>query len=164
VIFGAFIRIFNPFPLNNMTVKPFLWAAFLVLFAAFQSIAQTEADGALGVWYSEGKESKIEIYKKGDRYFGKVAWVSRKNADGSPVLDVNNPDVKLRSRPITGIVLMHDFKHAGKNVWEDGKIYDPKNGKTYSCKMTLISKNQLNVRGYVGISLMGRTTTWTRAE
>ena len=145
-------------------MRTYRLVAFLILFVTFQSVAQTEADGALGTWHSEGKESKIEIYKKGDRYFGKVAWVSRKNADGSPVLDVNNPDAKLRSRPITGIVIMRDFKHAGKNVWEDGKIYDPKNGKTYSCKMTLINKNQLDVRGYVGISLIGRTTTWTRAE
>ena len=104
------------FLLNKMTVKPFLFAALLVLLVAFRSIAQTEADGALGTWYSEGKESKIEIFKKGDRYFGKVAWVSRKSADGSPVTDVNNPDAKLRSRPITGIVIMRDFKHAGKNV------------------------------------------------
>jgi uncharacterized protein (DUF2147 family) len=146
------------------SLKNFLFLIVLLLFASSSSFAQSKADGVVGTWYSEGKESKIEIYQKGDNYFGKVAWVSRKNADGTPVQDVNNPDEKLRSRPIAGIIIMRDFKHAGKNVWEDGKIYDPKNGKTYSCKMTLINKNQLDVRGYVGISLIGRTTTWTRAE
>jgi uncharacterized protein (DUF2147 family) len=54
------------------------------------------------------------------------------------------------------------FKFAGDNLWEDGTIYDPENGKTYRCKITLESPNRLNVRGFVGISLFGRTTVWTR--
>ena len=146
------------------SLKHFPFLIALLLFFSSPSFAQSKTDGVVGTWYSEGKESKIEIYQKGENYFGKVAWVSRKNADGTPVLDINNPDEKLRSRPIAGIVIMRDFKPAGNNVWEDGKIYDPKNGKSYSCKMTLVSKNQLDVRGYVGISLIGRTTTWMRAE
>ncbi len=164
-VFTVYVSICStPFIPNKMTARTFLFAAFVIFLTVSRSIAQTEADGALGTWYSEGKESKIEIHKKGDRYFGKTVWVHRKNADGSPVLDTNNPDAKLRGRPVTGIVLLREFKYAGENVWEDGKIYDPKNGKTYSCKMTLAGKNRLDVRGYIGISLMGRTTTWTRVE
>jgi uncharacterized protein (DUF2147 family) len=150
----------RPYSIKHLSAIFFL---LLLTVSVSVSFAQ-DTDAAVGTWFSEGKESKIEIYKNNGRYFGKIAWVQRTNEDGSPVLDVNNPDEKLRSRKIAGIVIMRDFKHAGKNVWEDGKIYDPKNGKTYSCKMTLISKNQLEVRGYVGISLIGRSTTWTRAE
>jgi uncharacterized protein (DUF2147 family) len=60
-----------------------------------------------------------------------------------------------------GLDILSGFKFSGGNIWEDGKIYDPKNGKTYSCKMTL-EGNELKVRGYVGFSLLGRTTVWTR--
>ena len=57
---------------------------------------------------------------------------------------------------------MNDFAFAGKTVWKGGTVYDPKSGKTYSGKMTLVSPNKLDMRGFVGISLFGRTTTWTR--
>jgi uncharacterized protein (DUF2147 family) len=60
-----------------------------------------------------------------------------------------------------GLDILSGFKYGGGNIWQDGKIYDPKNGKTYSCKMTL-EGNELKVRGYVGFSLLGRTTVWTR--
>jgi uncharacterized protein (DUF2147 family) len=143
--------------------KHFLQIMLLALITTIQSYGQS-SDAVVGIWYTEGKESKVEVYKNGSQYFGKIVWVSRKNADGTPVNDVNNPDEKLRKRTIAGIVLMWNFTYAGKNLWEDGKIYDPKNGKTYSCKMTLANKNQLEVRGYIGISLLGRTTTWTRVE
>lgn len=145
------------------TVKNYLGLFFVMLATLSQSVAQS-ADAALGTWYSEGKESKVEVYKNGNQYFGRIVWVSRTNSDGTPVVDVNNPDEKLRNHTIAGIVLMRNFKYAGKTLWEDGKIYDPKNGKTYSCKMTLVNKQQLDVRGYIGISLLGRTTTWTRVE
>jgi uncharacterized protein (DUF2147 family) len=62
------------------------------------------------------------------------------------------------------MVLMKDFEYDSKNVWDDGEIYDPKSGKTYSCKMTLTDPRRLEVRGYVGISLIGRTDVWTRAN
>ena len=73
-----------------------------------------------------------------------------------------NPDPKLRSRPIVGLQFMNNFVYAGRNVWDGGKIYDPESGKTYKCKMTLQSTNRLEVHGYVGVSLLGRTVVWTR--
>ncbi len=57
---------------------------------------------------------------------------------------------------------MNDFIFDNKGVWKDGSVYDPKNGKTYRGKITLVSPNKLNLRGFVGITLFGRTTTWTR--
>jgi uncharacterized protein (DUF2147 family) len=52
--------------------------------------------------------------------------------------------------------------YKGDNVWDDGKIYDPKNGSTYDCTITMINNNTIEVRGYIGISIIGRTDTWTR--
>jgi uncharacterized protein (DUF2147 family) len=68
----------------------------------------------------------------------------------------------LKKTPIIGLQIVYDFTFAGDGLWKDGRVYDPKNGKTYRGKMTLISPQQLDLRGYIGISLLGRTTTWTR--
>ena len=58
--------------------------------------------------------------------------------------------------------VLKNFEYKGDGVWEDGKIYDPENGKTYSCKMTLRDSEHLDVRGFIGFSLLGRTENWTR--
>ena len=63
-----------------------------------------------------------------------------------------------------GLVFLKGFEKDGENKWDDGEIYDPKNGKTYSSEMTLVSSKQLNVRGYIGISLIGRTSKFTKAD
>jgi uncharacterized protein (DUF2147 family) len=59
-------------------------------------------------------------------------------------------------------LILRGFVSTENNLWENGKIYDPKNGKDYSCKITMIDNNKLDVRGFIGISLLGRTETWTR--
>ena len=122
-------------------------------------------DAVTGYWFTENNKAKIHIYKNGEKYFGKIVWLKNPNEEnGQPKLDKNNPDNKLRTRPIVGLLLLRNFKHAGGNTWEDGNIYDPESGKDYSCNMTLVNANTLEVRGYVGISLLGRTQTWTRTS
>jgi uncharacterized protein (DUF2147 family) len=86
----------------------------------------------------------------------------KKGMGGKPRIDRENPDPKLRDRPVAGLEIMHGLKPAGPGKWDGGKIYDPETGNTYSCKMTLVSSNELHLRGFLGISLIGRTTTWTR--
>ncbi len=129
------------------------------------SFAQTGADGCLGTWLTGSKKAHVQIYKQGDRYFGKIIWLRDPNdAAGKPKTDTKNTEAKLQSRPIMGMVNLSNFKYEGDNIWEEGKIYDPENGKLYSCKMTLNSPNQLGVRGYIGIAIIGRTDSWTRIK
>ncbi len=78
------------------------------------------------------------------------------------MLDHNNPDPKLRKIPLIGLPILLDFVFTGDNSWKNGKIYNSETGKTYSGKLTLVAPNQLNVRGFIGISLIGGTTTWMR--
>ncbi len=141
-------------------------ALFIILFCLSISLfAQTGADGCLGTWLTGSKKGHVLVYKQGDRYFGKIVWLKEPNdAAGKAKLDNKNTDEKLQSRPIMGMVNLSNFKYQGENLWEEGKIYDPENGKLYSCKMTLTNPNQLNVRGYIGISLIGRTDVWTRVK
>jgi len=143
---------------------------FVGLVLAATSAHAAGPEDILGVWNTEGKEAMIMIYKCDVKYCVKVGWSkdpnypadSKEGTPGTPTLDHNNPNPKLRNNPIIGLKILYDFIFTGDNLWTGGKIYNPDNGKTYSGKMTLLSSNQLNLRGFVGISLIGRTTTWTR--
>lgn len=130
--------------------------------AFMPSMASAAADDVLGDWFNSSKESKIQIYKTGNKYFGKIVWLKVPNKDGKPKVDDKNPDAGKKTRPILGLVMLRDFVNTKDNKWEDGKIYDPRNGKEYSCEITLKDPKTLDVRGYIGISLIGRTDTWTR--
>ncbi len=76
--------------------------------------------------------------------------------------DTKNTDEKLRTRNLKDLVMLTDFVYED-GEWTDGKIYDPKSGKTYSSTIKL-QGNTLSLRGYVGISLLGRTSVWTRVN
>ncbi len=131
---------------------------------AFSALAQNK-DAILGKWLNASGEGQILIYKKGDQYFGKLFWLKNPNDDkGNVKSDTKNPDSSLKIRPLSGLELLKNFKYEGDGVWEKGSIYDPKTGKTYSCKMSMKSSDKLDIRGYVGISLLGRTETWTRVR
>jgi uncharacterized protein (DUF2147 family) len=86
-----------------------------------------------------------------------------KDEKGQAKLDVKNPEANLKTRPILGLEMLKDFVY-DDGKWVDGKIYDPKTGKTYSCNMNIKANGDLNVRGYIGISLIGRSDTWKRAK
>jgi uncharacterized protein (DUF2147 family) len=129
-----------------------------------------DGDAVLGQWFTADGKAKVEIVKHGDVYDGSIVWLKaptytaqdQEGVPGQPKVDLKNPDKALQSRPIIGLALVSGFKYAGDNVWSDGKIYDPENGKLYSCKMTLQMDGSLKVRGYWGISLFGETQIWTR--
>jgi uncharacterized protein (DUF2147 family) len=134
------------------------------------SVLAAGPDAIVGVWSTEENESKIEIFKRGERYYGKIVALTepvypeddKGGMAGKPKVDRKNPNPAFRNNPIIGLELMSGFKFAGGTLWEDGMIYDPESGKTYRCKVTLESPNTLKVRGFIGISLLGRTTVWTR--
>ncbi|MEO5996720.1 MAG: DUF2147 domain-containing protein, partial [Chitinophagaceae bacterium] len=107
-----------------------------------------------GLYWSPQKDAKIQIYKKDNQYYGKSIWVA------TPRKDTRNPNKSLSTREVLGIELLTDFSYSD-GVYNEGKIYDPQTGKTYNCKMNLIG-NVLKVRGYIGISLFGRTELFER--
>jgi len=146
-----------------------LFAAMIILSIPVVSLA-AGADDIVGVWFNGEKDAKIEIAKCAEKYCGKIVWLKEPNypegskdgTPGTPKLDHNNPDGLLKKDPILGLQIVYDFTFAGDDLWKDGRVYDPKNGKTYKGKMTLVSPTRLDLRGYIGISLIGRTTIWTR--
>jgi len=124
------------------------------------TFAQTvNKDAVVGTWLTGKGNGKVQIYKEGDKYNGKIVWLKEPNyQDGKPKVDKHNPDVAKQSNPLLGQVMLIDFIF-DKDKWTDGAIYDAENGKTYSCKITW-RDGKLDVRGYIGISLIGRTDTW----
>ncbi len=142
----------------------------MIVYPFTQVAAQeVKADDVLGVWLNEDKDAHIQIYKEGDKYFGKIIWLKEPiDPDtGKPKVDDKNDDPKLQNRPIMGLLLLKDFVFDGDDEWEDGEIYDPKSGNTYSCYMEFEdedNKDLLKIRGYIGFSLLGRTTYWTRVK
>ncbi len=108
----------------------------------------------------------VRIYKNGDKYQGKVVWLKEPNdpETGKPKVDKNHPDAASQKRALLGLINVWGFVYKDNNIWEEGNIYDPKNGNTYSCTMKLTSPNSLEVRGYIGVSLIGRTDNWTRQQ
>jgi len=129
-----------------------------------RTMSYAQSDPVEHLWYNDEKTAKIQIYKAVDgKFYGKIAWLKEPNRDGKPKLDMNNSDKARRNDPELGLLIIKGFKKSEDNLYEDGTVYDPKNGKTYSCKMTL-EGDHLNVRGFVGFSLLGRTAKWVRAD
>ncbi len=145
--------------------KPLLLCLTLLL-AALTNLAAAQTLSPLGVWTNSEKKATFEIYKCGDKLCGKIVSLTVPNdpATGKPKTDTVNPDPKLRSRPRLGMVFMQGFKYDSDNKWDDGKIYDPESGKTYSCYMKMDSANKMEVKGYIGFSLIGKSQTWTRVR
>jgi uncharacterized protein (DUF2147 family) len=137
----------------------FLATAILLTTLTHVVQAQVFADAILGEWSNQQADARFLIFKKDNRYYGKIVWGS-----GTATKDVNNPNKQLQSRELIGLVILNNFEFNGKDKWQNGTIYDPKNGKTYDCVITLKSSTQINVRGYVGISMFGRTEVWTKLK
>ncbi|MFC6100401.1 DUF2147 domain-containing protein [Olivibacter domesticus] len=148
-------------------MKKLLFAT-MMFFITFVSSAQNlSADQITGIWLSEDSDVKLkfEFYKSGNEYFGKLLWASTMfEADGkTPKKDPKNPDKQLRNRSRQHIVNVTHLRYVD-GEYVDGKLYNPDDGRTYSVKATLKTANQLEFRGYVGISLLGRTMQLKRIQ
>ncbi|MEJ5961085.1 DUF2147 domain-containing protein [Pedobacter immunditicola] len=139
--------------------------SILLLLITFSFMAYSQnKDAILGRWVNATGEAHIDIHKKGDKYFGKIVWLKNpRDEKGKEKTDYKNPDRALTSRPILGLEILRNFKYE-EGKWKGGKIYDPKTGKTYSCTITSKGTNLIDIRGYIGISLIGRSETWKRIK
>ena len=135
----------------------------LFLVNSIFSFSQTNAD-IVGKWYSEKDDIIITLFEDGQKISGKITWMKSPNdRNGISKTDLLNPDEGLRSNPLEGMLILSNFSHIAGNVWDNGRLYDPKKGKTYTGIITLKDANSLNLRGYVGLSFIERySSTWTR--
>jgi uncharacterized protein (DUF2147 family) len=131
-----------------------------LLITAFAKAQTLKGDEIIGTWLVGNSKAKIQITKTGDKFNGKIVWLKDPiDANGKAKLDTKNPDKAKRTNPILGMDLLNGFTFNKKDEWNGGTIYDAESGKTYSCKINY-RDGKLDVRGYMGISLIGRTDTW----
>jgi uncharacterized protein (DUF2147 family) len=145
-------------------MKKLLFATIAVLFVPLFLYAQ--ANKIEGTWFNEDKTSTINVTKGSDgKYSGEINWLDEPNENGKPKIDDENPDPKLATRPVMGLQIVKNFVYdSGKERWIEGRIYDPKNGKTYDCYAWFKDGDYKNlyIKGYVaGIKALGRKTIWT---
>ncbi|MFN3404662.1 MAG: DUF2147 domain-containing protein [Cytophagaceae bacterium] len=146
-------------------LKGIISTLIIFLLFSFKINQNAEGDALIGVWEPGNGRAKVKITKIGEKYYGKIVWLKEPNTEsGNPKTDKNNPDESLRSTPLLGYRILKDFVYKGNNTWEEGTIYDPENGSTYNCTIKLKDENTLDVRGYIGVSMIGRTDTWKRME
>jgi len=164
----------SPFVARRSVSSTVLLAALLSLAAALPAAAQP-ADAVTGRWLTEagdkGGRAQVEISEEEGKLVGRIVWLEEPDFPDGPhqgeaKTDLENPDPALRDRPVMGLVLLDGFTYDGDGTWSGGTIYDPANGKTYKAKMYLsgVDDPTLDIRGYVGIPLFGRTTTWRRVD
>mgnify|MGYP001392608875 FL=1 len=138
-------------------MKKYLIISVLIL-TSLKGFSQNEIKG---VWLNQDKDAEIQITEKNNKYYGKIIWLlNPKDEKGKTKKDSKNPDKTKQNQQLMGLEILKELKYS-KKEWSKGTIYDPKSGKTY--KLTAkIKEGKLHLRGYIGVSLVGKTNIWTR--
>lgn len=119
-----------------------IFVAYSIIITMFSG--SDPKDKIEGVWLTHREQSKIEIYREGDLYFGKIVWLERYvDGNGEPVKDKYNPDPDLRNRPIVGINTLQNLEYKDEK-WV-GQIYVPRRGSTMDVEITLEDDDKLKV-------------------
>jgi uncharacterized protein (DUF2147 family) len=148
----------------NRTAAAALWLSTVAL-AAFgpHTITRALAADPLGTWYTEGGDSQVRISKCGGALCGSLVWLKEpKDADGQPKTDRENADPAKRNRPLLGVQIVLGMKPSGTPEEWDGKVYNAKDGKTYTGSFTLTGANTAVLKGCVMVFC--KSQTWTRAK
>jgi len=133
--------------------------------------APAGSDPVLGEWLTENGRARVEISRDGDSVSGRIVWLKEpvyppddpEGMGGRAIVDRYHPDPGRRGRPVLGLEILWGFEPDGDGRWKGGRVYDPESGKTYKARLRLSDPAHLELRGYVGIPLFGRTSRWQRA-
>lgn len=135
----------------------------LALFQLSSLTAQVNSNAIVGIWESEAKDAKMEIYSSGETFNATLLWGAQiVNADGSSKKDSYNPDESMRDRELVGSVMIKGLRFED-DEWENGRVYNNANGKWYKCYVWM-EEGQLHLRGYLGMPILGETTIWNRLQ
>ncbi len=141
-------------------MKRIIFGIILMLF----SVSYIQGQSIVGKWKTIDDEtgkakSIIEIYKKGNQYYGKIVELLIKPASDTCTKCKDD----RKNKPLIGLEIIRDMK-LDDDEYEGGTIVDPKTGKVYKCLIKANGSNKLDVRGYIGFSLIGRTQTWSKVN
>jgi len=147
--------------------------ALVCLVLAVSAHAAGSGLSPVGYWLTQEGKAVVRIEERGGKLDGHIVWLKEPNfpADdpkgqaGRPKVDRNNPDPAKRNRSTLGLPIVFGFGPPDdEGVCEGGQVYDPESGRTYSGTIRMVGKDRLSLRGYVLVSMIGRTSTWTRVE
>jgi uncharacterized protein (DUF2147 family) len=144
---------------------PALRAAAVILGFTMLAVPAAADPREAGIWYDDtGKGAvKIEICTP-TTLCGKIYWLKEPmNAKGEPKTDGYNPEPSMRKRPICGLPVLGDLEQLSEGGFDNGWVYDPKEGKSYSVALDLVGSDELKVTGYKGMRFLGKSFIWTRA-
>ena len=146
-----------------------VWTILAAVFFASTASFSAGPSDIFGSWKTQGGDSLLELFACGQDVCGRVVWLkqpkyidARDGPLGATKVDRQNPDSRLRNRPILGLEVMRGLAPQGGDRWAGGTCYDPETGNSYRCRMRLTKPGRLEVRGYIGIPLLGRTFLLTR--
>ncbi|OGJ89787.1 MAG: hypothetical protein A2268_07340 [Candidatus Raymondbacteria bacterium RifOxyA12_full_50_37] len=133
----------------------------LVLFCFSCVCAQSEGDSILGQWYTEKCQAAFHFYCSGQEYKAKMVPLEKPD-----MVDTKNPVDSLKTRKLNGTTTIYGLVYnSKKKQWENGKVYNPEDGRTYSCYCFLKKGGtQLFFKGYLGVSVLGGSQIWTREK
>ena len=131
------------------------------------AFANPVADDIHGLWVDnkdlDRQKFAVMVEDCGSKLCGRLYWLKKPlSASGLPKRDKHNSNETLRERPLCGLQILTGFQYVNDNTWNAGEIYNPDDGLTFSSTMKLAPEGSLKIRGYVGISLFGKTVEWVR--
>ncbi|MDA3922655.1 MAG: DUF2147 domain-containing protein [Salinisphaera sp.] len=149
---------------------------FLLAFIPGLAVAALPPSAIAGFWKTAGGEAIIKIQAQDGRFPGRIVWLrdaryppdDPQGRGGQAVTDQQNPDVAKRARLLIGMKTLKNLNYRVSDddqaEWVDGRVYDPERGRWFHCRVRLADPDHLKLHGYIGIPLIGRTTTWTRVD
>jgi uncharacterized protein (DUF2147 family) len=171
IVLRKFISHMRSFVMQKMPLKWLTRAAAPAAAALLASAAMSAsfADNALppeaGVWFDDTGKGAVRIEPCGAKLCGRIFWLKDLvNAKGEILTDKHNPDPAQRTRTICGLPVLGQLQLMPEGGYDGGWVYDPKVGKSYTVAIALNGRDVLTVTGYLGVKLLGKNLTWTRAK
>jgi uncharacterized protein (DUF2147 family) len=160
--------------LRHLTICTLALSAGLAVLSTAAGAEVTQASSAQaavphatlpqGKWLTEGKDAALAIGDCGGQYCGRIVWLDTSDLPRGEVLrDEKNPDPTRRSHRICGLVVLTGLTPSGPDSWQ-GRVYNPKDGRTYRADITVLSRDALHIRAYLGLPIFGKSQTWTRVN
>ncbi len=120
---------------------------------------------AAGLWWADNGSAQVEVHESDGALTGTIVWLRAPfGVDGQTLRDINHRDASRHDTPVVGLAMLSGFRRDSDDaeIWTGGSVYDPGNGRTYQGTIRMDGEDRLLLRGFIGISLLGRTTTWIR--
>lgn len=140
--------------------------ALFVFSANSPTLYAAPSEDIRGIWidHKEAEKQKVAVLIEdcNGSLCGRIYWMKKPLRDGRPKTDIHNPDPTLRERPLCGLRILNGFRRGEDNTWGHGQIYSPSDGNTFSSTIHLEKEGSIKIRGYIGISLFGKTLEWVR--